>query len=86
MPIYLWVDKKSGKQVEIIRSFAEYENPPEGDEVPAELQGTEPQWERSIGDKISLVKGNGWGAGKGYWIQLLTTGAAVCILMQSYLV
>lgn len=67
MPIYTWLDKKSGTTVEIIRSFKDYENPPEGDELPAELQGKECDWERQIGDNQSVVKGNGWGAGKGSW-------------------
>jgi hypothetical protein len=69
MPIYLWIDKKTGKKVEVIRTFAEYEVPPHGDELPVELRDLsdhEIEWERSVGDKISVTKGWGWG-GKGQW-------------------
>lgn len=64
MPMYTWTDKKSGKEVTVIRTFAEYENPPTQEEAP-DIQ--DPEWERNIGDKITVTKGNGWGSGKGYW-------------------
>jgi len=64
MPIYTYQDKKSGKKVDVIRSFNDYENPPTKEEAPG-LE--DPEWERQIGDNQVVVKGNGWGGGKGYW-------------------
>lgn len=68
MPIYTYMEKKSGIKVDIIRTFDNYDKPPEGDEIPEELRKKKKlQWERQIGDNQVVVKGNGWGAGKGYW-------------------
>jgi predicted nucleic acid-binding Zn ribbon protein len=83
MPIYSWVNKKSGKSVEVIRAFADYEKPPTEEEAPEEK---EPEWERNIGADITVVKGNGWGNGKGHWIQLLTGGFLLCTQLLDYLV
>ena len=68
MPIYEWSCKKCKKSVDIIRSFAEYENGPAEDELPAvEEEPCEHEWFRNIGDNTTVVKGNGWGSGKGSW-------------------
>ncbi len=64
MPLYLWLDKKTGKTVEIMRSFAEYEKPPTEEESPGTAEA---EWERQIEGGQSVVKGQGWGSGKGYW-------------------
>lgn len=73
MPIYCWHDKNSELKVEVIRSFAEYENPPVDDELPEAERGKQDsrKWERIIGSDIRVMRGAGWGMGKGYWIQLI---------------
>lgn len=69
MPMYKWLDKKSGKDIEVIRTFDEFENPPQRDEVEKLLTDEEfaaAEWERVIGIP-GVVKGYGWGQGKGNW-------------------
>lgn len=66
MPIYTYKDKKTDVHVEVIRDFKDWDRLPEGKEIPESLAGTEPDWERVIGN-VSVVKGHGWGAGKGSW-------------------
>lgn len=64
MPQYIWLDKKSQKEVIVIRTFSEYENPP----TPEEAPGLEdPEWERMIGGNQTLQRGASWGGAKGYW-------------------
>lgn len=63
MPLYLWLDKKTGRTVEVMRSFAEYEKPPTEEEAP---DMADADWERQIEGGQSVVKGQGWG-GKGTW-------------------
>lgn len=68
MPIYRYRDKKTGKQVDVIRSFAEFEQPPtaeEGTRAGVELTGDE-DWERVLSG-FQLVKSDVWGGGKGNW-------------------
>ena len=67
MPMYTWQDKVSSTVVTVVRAFSEYENPPEEEEIPEAIRGQEHEWERLIGADIAVVKGNGWGSGKGYW-------------------
>lgn len=64
MPFYRWVDKKTGKEVEVLRIFADYEKPPTKEEAP-DIE--DPEWERQVSGGQSVVKGHGWGNGKGYW-------------------
>lgn len=64
MPFYCWVDKKSGKEVEVLRPFAEYDTPPTAEEAP---DVEDPQWERQIQGGQSVVKSWNWGNGKGNW-------------------
>lgn len=64
MPIYRWEDKKTGKKVEVLRSFKEYDVPPTKEEAP---DVEDPEWERKIGGGQKVNKGNNWGPGKGYW-------------------
>lgn len=66
MPLYMWTDKNTGKEVTVLRTFAEYESPPTEEEAPRQ-PGEEPaDWVRDIGSNIAVVKGYGWG-GKGHW-------------------
>lgn len=64
MPFYRWIDKKTGKEVEVLRIFADYENPPTEEEAP---DIKEPEWERQVSGGQSVVKSWNWGAGKGNW-------------------
>ena len=79
MPIYAWQDKKSKQTVEVVRSFADYEQPPTAQEViEAKVELTEPpEWERVIG-KVGVKKGYRWGGGKGNWVVLTTLGGLAC--------
>lgn len=68
MPLYCWEDKKTGKQVEIMRSFDEYRDLPLREEA-KELTDEEfaaAEWTKILGTP-NVVKGRGWGGGKGYW-------------------
>ena len=67
MPIYTYREMNTGTDVEVIRAFADYENPPEGDEIPEELRDKECKWERQIGDNTRVVRGPNWNGAKGYW-------------------
>jgi hypothetical protein len=73
VPLYQWIEKKSGIRVEVLRHFDQYTDEPTAEEVAAVLQPgqelpADPQWEREIGGKQSLVRGENWGYGrKGYW-------------------
>jgi hypothetical protein len=66
MPLYEWLDENSDTKVEVLRSFAEYELPPMGEEIPEAIRGREYKWVRQIGKSIRVVKGASWGPGKGY--------------------
>ncbi len=72
MPMYQYVCKKNGLRVEVIRHFSEYENVPTEEEVRSVIGAdaempTEFEWEREIGGKQSLVRGENWRGMKGYW-------------------
>lgn len=68
MPQYTYKELKSGIEVTVIRSFDEYEKPPEGDEIPEELRKKKKlKWERQIGANQSLQRGPNWNGAKGYW-------------------
>ncbi len=66
MPLYEWLDEVSGTKVEVLRSFADYEVPPQAEEMPEDIRAAEHKWVRQIGKSIRVVKGAGWGPGKGY--------------------
>lgn len=64
MPIYTWIDKKSSKKVDVVRTFDDYQVPPTEEE-----SGIAPQdadWERLIGDGQRIIRGPSFGK-KGYW-------------------
>lgn len=64
MPFYTWVDKKTGKEVEVLRIFADYEKPPTKEEAP-DIE--DPEWERQIGSNQILTRGANWSGSKGNW-------------------
>lgn len=71
MPLYVHRDTRSGKTIEILRSFKEYLDKPTQEE--AEKAGLTPEeaveahWERVLGTGIKVIKGATWGMGKGHW-------------------
>ena len=84
MPIYDWLDKKSQKQVAVLRHFSEYEKGPTKEEAVAEgfteQEFTDAKWERLIGAAIQVHRAWGWGGGKGSWILLLGFLASYSLL------
>jgi hypothetical protein len=69
MPMYDWVDKKTGKHVVVMRHFSKYEEIPTPEEVP-DLSAEDyaaADWERLIGVDIQVQRGWNWGGGKGHW-------------------
>lgn len=71
MPLYDWQDNRTKKQVLVMRSFAEYQEPPTEEEAVkeglTEDEAKEADWERLIGAGIQVSKGDAWGPGKGNW-------------------
>lgn len=65
MPLYTWENKKTGKQVEVLRSFDDYQVPPTKEEAGEEVIPED--WNRLIGGSQRVVKGTNWGPGKGHW-------------------
>jgi hypothetical protein len=67
MPLYTWRNNKTGREVEIIRHFSEYETPPTREEANdwSDEEYSEADWERLIA-LSRWVRGN-WGGGKGHW-------------------
>lgn len=71
MPLYQYRCKKCKRSLEILRQFAEFDVPPQAEEVatndPSLPECPEHEWERLIGGNQSIVKGWNWGGGKGNW-------------------
>ena len=82
MPLYRWEDKKTGKKVEVLRSFKEYDVAPTQEEAP---DVEDPEWERKIGGGQKLLRGNNWTGSKGNWIVLLIMGGGLWQLFQDIL-
>lgn len=69
MPMYRWVDKNTGKEIEVVRTLADFDLRPTDEEVGPLLNTLEfntADWERVIGTP-SLVRGPSWRGAKGYW-------------------
>jgi predicted nucleic acid-binding Zn ribbon protein len=69
MPIYQYLEKKTGKKVEIVRTISEHGVLPLAEECP-ELSPEEyaaAEWEQQISGGQFMVRGAGWRGGKGYW-------------------
>jgi putative FmdB family regulatory protein len=71
MPLYNYHCKKCELDVEVLRSFAEYEQVPEPEEfIPkakAKQKKCKHQWERLLGSDIRAFRGANWKGAKGYW-------------------
>lgn len=65
MPFYTWMDKNSGKEVEVVREFKDYETPPTEEE--SGISPEKASWERLIRGKRMITRPRNWGS-KGYWI------------------
>lgn len=63
MPMYCWECSKCKKQDTVVRSFAEYDVPPEEEKSDS---CEKHDWVRDIGANITVVKGNHFGK-KGSW-------------------
>jgi predicted nucleic acid-binding Zn ribbon protein len=63
MPMYAWEHKKTKEIIEVIRSFDDSDVPPTKEEA----KGLTGKWEKIIGGKQTILKGRGWGPGKGNW-------------------
>lgn len=72
MPLYKYVDKKTNKEVEVIRQFSEYEIAPTREEAKemSDSEYTEAEWSRIVGDGIKVIRSWGYGS-KGNWAILL---------------
>ncbi len=68
MPMYLWRDNVTTKEIEVIRGFKEYEVPPTKEEAPlSEEEFSAANWERLLSGGIKKQHGDNWGPGKGKW-------------------
>lgn len=66
MPLYTWRCSKCQTSAEVFRTFDEYQLPPNSEEYSGSPKPCDHDWSREIG-KTNVVKGGGWGGGKGYW-------------------
>lgn len=69
MPIYDWLDKRTGKQVGIIRSFDLSGDLPTREECP-ELTDEEyaaAEWDKQLGVGTRFMHGPNWSGRKGHW-------------------
>ena len=66
MPIYLWVCKKCGSQRDVVRSFDDYEIPPEKKLDNSCTDGPDHDWERHMGGGTTVIRSPFWGK-KGHW-------------------
>jgi hypothetical protein len=69
MPVYVWFDKNSEKEIEVIRTFDEYQVPPTQEESTlTEEEYLAAKWEKLISSKVMVTRGPNWGDGrKGSW-------------------
>lgn len=69
MPMYRYKDERTGTEIDVLRSFDEWEVPPNREETQQHWSDSEfekAEWTRVIGIP-GVVKGHGWGGGKGNW-------------------
>lgn len=67
MPLYTYIDKTTGYQIDILRNFAQYQDLPNDTDLPEEEQGKERDWEKQLGTNVKVIRGENWGPGKGNW-------------------
>jgi hypothetical protein len=67
-PVYVWFDKTSEKEVEVIRTFDEYNIPPTQEESTlTEEEYNKSNWEKLISSKVMVTRGPNWNGQKGSW-------------------
>lgn len=70
MPMYTYVEKKTGAKVDVVRTVSEMDLLPQLDECEGKLtpeQYAEADWERLISGGISVNRGVNWSGSKGNW-------------------
>lgn len=69
-PMYSWLDKVTGRTVDIIRKFDQSDEPPTREDIGEKEFSNEElaaaQWSKVL-NKPGVVKGWNWGGGKGNW-------------------
>ena len=86
MPLYNWHCTKCEQEIDVLRTFDDYEKGPTDEEADPEpsMKSCPHEWERKIAP-VKTIKGIGWGK-KGHWILLFSCiGAELCIQWQSWL-
>lgn len=66
MPLYTWVDEITDYEIDILRNFDGYQDPPADEDLPLEERGKQRSWKRLITGKVTVRKPAGWGS-KGNW-------------------
>lgn len=66
MPVYKWSCEKCGHEVDILRDFDGYRDPPLAEELKGADEKCEHSWEKLIGAP-KMVRGAGWKGSKGHW-------------------
>lgn len=56
-PIYVWVHEETGEETEVQRDYEDSDLPPDDSG----------KWKKVIGKNLNLIRGPGWGGGKGNW-------------------
>lgn len=67
MPLHTWNCTHCGKDVEVVRRIHEDATPPQPDELGPGEGGCDHVWAKVIRAAPGVVKGRGWGPGKGSW-------------------
>jgi hypothetical protein len=64
--MYYWEDKNTGYGIDVLRSFKDYQQPPEESELPEEERGKERDWKRLLNSTPTVTRAPGFGR-KGHW-------------------
>lgn len=67
MPLYLFQDKATGLEVEVMRDYDNYRMPPTEEELPESERGKPRDWVKLIAKGIRVTRGTGWRGMKGRW-------------------
>lgn len=81
MPQYLYRCLTCDHRVAVIRSIKSYDVKPDPEESGVDCFEGPHTWERQVGAP-AVVKGRGWGGGKGAWLVLLAAGVSAWALLS----